>query len=372
VKILDRFHSPAYFQQMLKSPNLMNDLEVRAAEAMQALLERVPAIRIEKVEEISPPDRGADFFAELTIDGRRHVLVFEVKSVGQPRHVRAGLFQLRKGADQFDPPATPVFIAPYLSPDAQALCLEFDVGFLDLVGNAHIAFDSVYIERHVDAKPPAVQRGLKSIFKPKSAQILRVLLRDPHRAWRVADLSQEAGVSLGHVSNVRADLVDREWAEITDEGLRLSQPDVLLDAWRDVYEPPAGERLSFYTTLHGQTFDAATRKALRAEEDSPNAVLASFSAAHWLAPYGRVSTQYFYADSAGLEGLRDALKLSPARSGANVVVTIPKDRGLLNDFVTPAPDVLCTSPVQTYLDLASAGERGTEAADHLRREILTW
>jgi hypothetical protein len=46
--------------------------------------------------------------------------------------------------------------------------------------------------------------------------------------------------------------------------------------------------------------------------------------------------------------------------------------GPLHDTVEPAPGVICTSPIQTYLDLAAAGERGREAADHLRREKLTW
>ncbi|MBC7052256.1 hypothetical protein G6O46_24925, partial [Salmonella enterica subsp. enterica serovar Enteritidis] len=119
----------------------------------------------------------------------------------------------RKTAKMFDPRAMPIFIAPYISPEAQALCNEFEVGYLDLVGNARIVFDTVFIERRVDTKPPAIQRSLKSIFKPKSAQVLRVLLRDPDRAWRVADLAHTAEVSLGHVSNVRSELVDREWAE---------------------------------------------------------------------------------------------------------------------------------------------------------------
>lgn len=35
--------------------------------------------------------------------------------------------------------ATPVFIAPYLSPDAQSVCREQDVGFLDLEGNARLS-----------------------------------------------------------------------------------------------------------------------------------------------------------------------------------------------------------------------------------------
>lgn len=101
-------------------------------------------------------------------------------------------------------------------------------------------------------------------------------------------------------------------------------------------------------------------------------MFASFSAARWLAPYARTGSQYFYVDEAGLDALRNALKLSTTAKGENVVVTLPKDRGLFRDAVETASGFVCTSPVQTYLDLAAAGERGREAADHLRQERLTW
>ncbi|PKA45166.1 hypothetical protein CWR43_05100 [Rhizobium sullae] len=39
-----------------------------------------------------------------------------------------------------------IFIAPYLSQDARTLCRDFDVGYLDFVGNARITFDTVFIE----------------------------------------------------------------------------------------------------------------------------------------------------------------------------------------------------------------------------------
>ncbi|WP_246724854.1 hypothetical protein [Rhizobium leguminosarum] len=66
------------------------------------------------------------------------------------------------------------------------------------------------------------------MFKPKSAQILRTLLRDIHRSWRVVDLAEASDVSLGLVSNVRSELVDREWAEISGGGVQLVRPDALL------------------------------------------------------------------------------------------------------------------------------------------------
>src|SRR5260370_861498 len=108
-------------------------------------------------------------------------------------------------------------------------------------------------------KPAVERRELKSIFTPKSARVLRVLFRDPRLTWRVTELAEAAGVSLGHVSNVRTALRDREWAEIVPEGFRLKSPDALLDAWKAVYEPPLSLTLRFYTTLHWPEFDRRAR-----------------------------------------------------------------------------------------------------------------
>lgn len=358
---------------MLKAPGSMKPLEDRAAEALRMLLQQVPVIKLVDIEQESQGlDRGVDIVAHIEVSGRRRALVCELKANGQPRHVRMALLQLGNYVVHHAPDATPVFIAPYLSPEAQALCREQAVGFLDLEGNARLLFDTVFIERQVASRPVVERRELRSLFKPKSAQVLRVMLREPSRAWRVTELAEMADVSLGHVSNVRAALLDREWAQVSNDGLFLSEPEALLDAWRDDYEPPAGKRMSFYTTLHGSAFEEAARRALLSDREPARAAFASFSAAYWLAPYGRTGTQYFYADDAGLERLQTALKLSSVSKGENVVVTLLKDSGLFRDTVEPAPGAICASPVQTYLDLAAAGERGREAADHLRRERLTW
>jgi len=370
---VDNFHRKSHFQQMLKIPDSLNELEHRAAAALRALLDQVPAISSTDVElEVQGMDWRADILARVNTGDRRHVLVCEIKASGQPRHVRMAVLQLRNYAAHYGTDAIPIFIAPYLSREAQALCREQGVGFLDLEGNARLVFDGVFIERLVPGKPAADRRELRSIFKPKSAQVLRVMLRDPRRSWRVADLAAAADVSLGHISNVRLALLDREWAGIRPDGMFLTEPDQLLDAWRDAYEPPAGKRLGFYTTLHGGAFVEAARAALSAANKSGAAMFASFSAAHWLAPYARTGSQYFYADETGVDALREVLRLSSAAKGENGVVTRLEDRGLFHDAIEPAPGIVCTSQVQTYLDLAAAGERGREAADHLRRERLIW
>jgi len=136
-----------------------------------------------------------------------------------------------------------------------------------------------------DGAPPAAER--KSLFKPKSAQVLRVLLREPRRARRVIDLAQAADVSLGHVRNVRTGLLDREWARVSTDGLYLSAADTVLDASLDKYQEPDGRRTAFYTILHGRAFENVAAGVLSTASEAGNVVFASFSAAHWQAPFGR-------------------------------------------------------------------------------------
>lgn len=354
----------------MKTPDPVKT-ELQAADSLRVLLAEVPAIESVDVRVVGQdPDSGIDLVADVTAFGYEHKLVVEVKASGQPRHVRSALLSLRNYVEQQADRVTPILIAPYLSPQAQDLCREFGVSYLDLEGNARLAFGTFFLSRQFAKRPVVERRELRSLFKPKSVQVLKVMLREPSRSWRVAELAEVAGVSLGHVSNVRNSLLDREWARLAEEGMYLAAPDALLDAWREAYEVPPGQRQTFYTTLHGGSVDAALRD--RPPEGEGQIALASFSAAQWLAPFGRTGTHYFYADAEGLEILRSRLKLSSASKGENVVVTVLDDPGLFRDTVQPALGVVCTSPVQTYLDLSAAGERGQEAADHLRQERLQW
>jgi hypothetical protein len=314
----------------------------------------------------------ADLILYVKVAGESHLLVGEVKRTGQPRYVRDAIYPLRHYIEHLGKPATPVFIAPYLSPSSRVLCRENGISYLDFEGNAHLAFGTVYIDRSVAEKPLVERRELRSIFTPKSARVLRVLFRDPGRTWRVTELSEAAEVSLGHVSNVRTALRDREWAEVVPQGLRLKSPDALLDAWKAVYEPPISQNLHFYTTLHGPEFDHRARGAFASLPDEGHAALASYSAAHWIAPYARTGTQFFYVDQPALKTLEQELKLSSAAKGENVILSVPKDEGVFFDSFEPIPGMRVTSPLQTYLDLSKSGERGAEAAEHLRHQRLTW
>ena len=362
----------SYFQRMLKMGNSMK-IELEAPRLLREALADVPGV--ERVDITTPAESeglSADLLCRLRFHGREHVLMGEVKSNGQPRHVQTALFQLKRQAQAQTKDVVPLIFAPYLSEDARALCVEGEVGYFDLQGNARIAFPGFFLSRTMAGKPVAERRELRSLFKPKSAAVLRRMLREPSRPWRVVELATEAGVSVGHVSNVRGSLLDRGWAELADDGIFLTQPDGLLDAWRDEYAPPAGELLSRYTTLHGAGLDEALKRRANELPAGGFALLSAFSAARWMAPYARVGVHSFYADRQGADWLARAMGLVAAGRGANVEIRVVEDMDLLRDAIEPAPGIRCTSVVQTYLDLHAAGERGREAAEHLRQEKLQW
>jgi hypothetical protein len=356
---------------MLKGQESSAELERHAAERIRDLVSQVPAIHdIEVEQEVGPQGHAVDFSVRLMVGGHAHRLICEVKSSGQPRYVRDAIRQLSYVHGSFPHDTTSVFVAPYLSEDARAICDEAGVGYADLEGNCRLAFDTVFIERLVATRPPAVKRELKSLFGPKSAQVLRRLLREPGEIWKVVDLAAASQVSLGQVSNVRQALLQREWAVAETTGLRLTAPRALLDAWRENYTTPTGERIFAYTAAHGRQLDDALAAATL--EPDAQIALASFTAARWIAPFVRGALDTIYCDSAGWATLRRHIEVGPIQRGANLEVVVLEDKGPLLDSLQLAPGRVVTSLVQTYLDLWAAGDRGQEAAEHLRRDKMDW
>ena len=366
----------------MKHMETSKEREILAVGAVQELLGHVPSVQVESVEY---QDRITD---NLRIDARigfshggaSYQLIVEVKSDGAPRHVRSAVFQLKgyvahlhqSGHTKRGERWIPMLASPYLSPQSRAICTDHDVAYLDLVGNAHLSFGDVYIDRAVADQPKSETRSLRSIFTPKAAAILRVMLRDPDRPWRVVELAEKARASLGHVSNVRKALLSRELIEKRDEGVVLINPDGLLKMWRENYRQPRGHRIKEYTRFHGRQLDERLRGELNPYPHAPRAIYSLNSAAGWLAPFTRDGAHSFYVDEDGRQLLRDVLELTPAAIGPNVALCEPFDDSLFDDAVEPSPGIFCTSPVITYLDLWNGNERQREAASHLAEEFFPW
>ena len=367
---------------MMNLSNTLNNLEINAVDAVHDFLARVPNIEVSSVErELTfRPDYRIDARIGFSHGGVSYALIVEAKKNGAPRFVRSAIHHLNSYLthmhqsvhEHVGPRLIPMIVSPYLSPESRSICTNYNVAYLDLVGNAHLSFENVYIERTVAEKPKSEPRALRSIFSPRAGAILRVLLRDLDRTWRVAELAEEANASFGHVSNVRKILLEREWAKIGEKGIILIRPDSVLQSWRANYRRPVGRRIYGYTHLHGKQLDRCLAGQLNTDPHRPRAIYSLHSAAQWVAPYGRDGTHSFYSDESGAELLKKVLVMTPATKGPNVILCIPIDESLFEDAIEQAPGIFCTSPIVTYLDLWNGNERDREAAAHMAGELFPW
>jgi len=352
------------------------DIETQWPNRLRELLAASPIVQ-DVVIATEPAGEPGGFRADgevhFRIADESHRLVIECKSSGQPRHVRDAMSQLGREITRSHELTRGLVVAPFLSLASRALLAESGMGWLDLAGNARIVFPRFFLEISMANRDPfATKRAHRSLFSPKSARLLQLLLLRP-QAWKVVDLATEAGVSVGQVSNVRKALIDREWAQTeAGEGFHLTKPNALLDAWRDdgVQAPTLLKRA--YTLQHGAGLDSAIDQAFAvAAASGAKLRLASHSVARRVAPFARVSGEFFYADAAGLQLLENHLQLVPTDKGENATIYRAKDDGLWMEPINLQSEIKGTGLIQTYLDLLASGERGREAAEHWRAEKIT-
>jgi hypothetical protein len=120
-------------------------IEVQAVEALEALLRQLSAVKVRNISIESPgPKHRKEIVARIDVYGRHHTLFCQVKTNGGSRNVQMVLGELQEFAVHDDEEVTPVLIAPQLSAEAQALCRQRRLGFLDLEGNAHLELKEIF------------------------------------------------------------------------------------------------------------------------------------------------------------------------------------------------------------------------------------
>jgi hypothetical protein len=127
----------------MKATRKPNEMEALAAEALGDLLHQVSSIKTRDIK-FQPAHRKSAILADIDVLGRSHRLVCNVAD-GQPDDVKRALQKLRTCSDRKKDDATPVLIAPYLTPQAREMCAKDRVGFVDLQGNARLMIDEVFI-----------------------------------------------------------------------------------------------------------------------------------------------------------------------------------------------------------------------------------
>ncbi len=154
------------------------NIQKEVENTLRTCLQRVPFLEIESLErELNVGDVRIDIVAIVRIAKQRQRLALEVKNNGQPRVARAAAYQLARVLER-EPDVYGMFATPYIPPQTDELCVQKKIGYLHLAGNCRLAFGQVYIAQECKPNPFAEKRDLRSLYSPKAARVLRVLLTD--------------------------------------------------------------------------------------------------------------------------------------------------------------------------------------------------
>ncbi len=118
-------------------------------------------LKVEKIARGYKVDRDrVDLLAMVRVGNLRKKLVFEVKTLGEPRLALQAIAQLQRLAAQVDN-SYPVFAARFVTEGTRRLCKAEDVGYVDLVGNVYLRFGNVFVDRLAQASDKLDRRGVK-------------------------------------------------------------------------------------------------------------------------------------------------------------------------------------------------------------------
>jgi hypothetical protein len=347
---------------------MLKSAEIRRQVA-QRLRELVPKAKgWDESFEARIDDQIADLLVKFRLGDQEHTLVVEVSSLGQPRQIRATVTRLAEIRREL-PGAYPVAAAVYIGPQSARILKSNNLGYVDLSGNCYLGLENLMIEKEGKRNVRPSTRPLRSLFAPRATRVVRALLAEAGRPWRLEELAKAAEVSLGHSHNVVKRLEELAWVERDDrQRIRLSKPADLLEGWCESYTYRDNDLTSFFVPERvSRKFMAEVARV--AEAQGRRYAFTLNAGVSLVAPRLRVPAVHCYLDGdSGI--LVSALGLRPAAEADGTLHVLgPYDPGVFYGLLEKGGLKVVSLP-QLYADLAHYERRGAEQAEHLRREAM--
>ena len=254
-----------------------------------------------------------------------------------------------------------IIMAPYISDASAKICETYGVGYCDLSGNCLIQMDSIYISNKGNPNRYPVENHAKTIFKSSSkitSLILRELMKDVSKRWKIKELAEKVGCSIGMVSRVKTYLCEQSWAVMDSSGLHITDAESLMKEWSRAYEIP--EAISCYTIESIPRFEEKCYAAYR--NNGVSLCLTGFSGGVRYAPVVRYTKAHVWVDRKDITDFLNLTECKKVDSGANVTVYIADSDEVFVDC-REINQSRVASPVQVYLDCMQLKGRGEEMAE---------
>jgi DNA-binding MarR family transcriptional regulator len=299
------------------------------------------------------------------------VFLVECKGRGEAAAAAMAARQVRDFAAHFKRKAIPVVAVPYMGEVGRKICEEAGVSWLDLSGNAHL-FGPPGLRVRVEGKPNLYKRPgrPRTVFAPKSARIARLLLIEPKRTFGQRELAKAARLDEGFTSRIVRQLEDDGLVKRETRGaVKVADFDALLDAWREAYD------FSKHHIVRGhiaaRSSDHLLRQLAAQFKERQIEYAATGLAGAWLInQFAGFRLVVLYLANLPSAQIRQEIGFPEEERGENVWLVVPNDEGVF-DAAAEHHRIQCVHPVQVYVDLKDHPERSREAAEQLRKSLLS-
>jgi hypothetical protein len=308
---------------------------------------------------------------DLTLDllkgSSKKKLIFEVKTIGEPRFALMSMSRLEL-ARKTVPNSYPVFAASYIAERTRSMLKERNIGYVDLTGNIFLRFGDLWIERASTESARRERRGLKSLTSKKATRVLRVLLQDPRRRSTITALAKDCSMSPAAVFWTVKLLEERGYVERgKKKEVILTRPGELLDDWSKGWDIRRNSWTPYFSfekkpeTLMKMIASFAAEKGLEY-------AFTLAAGASLVAPFVRFNEVWMYIKGPDEPWIR-GLDLRPVEEGGNIMLMTPYDESVFWN-VRFAGGMKVVDDIQLYVDLYNTGGRGREQAEFIRQQKM--
>lgn len=317
-----------------------------------------------------PPklEGGIELSVDLADDQRGVVrlqhgdVVAELKAAGLSLPYPSGLKRLLANQEDID-----LVVVERAPPGLREAAENAGINYLDLAGGGRVIAPGLVYVVSPRRDPGEITRVRPSPFATKASRVVRVLLSDPKKAWRLSDVALLSDLNPGNVHRALAALVDRGMVERDEDAYVVADPGSLLEAWSDQQQDPR-ERVLLDSDGDLRPFISRLVDRL-----GGRAVVSGELAAEELAPHlpAESAIVHCFDEQRFAELPHDdrPLPFLPVRVRPGQVLVDLADEGY-GAFRLERAGLQLASPLQVYVDLARDRGRGREAAEHLREQVL--
>jgi len=336
------------------------------AELVKSLLEEVGIGDV--IVEQPRAARGApDFVVRWSVGSQQQELAVEVRA----RYSEAWLDSIQRAAvGPF------MIVVPRLGPQARKVLRAKKVNHADFGGLAYLRMPGVLVDRERAVRLKQVRWTPASReanpFSKRASRVLRTLFANPDQALKITELASKTSLAVGWASAVTEAIVNRGYAEHSQEGVQLIDPASALVDWTREYGWRRNEQRTYRVPLQREEIIEKMRVACDQSETSWGLTL--LAAAERRVGYVRNEGPvhvYFSPQSELVEhAVLERLYAEESRGAGELVVLEPYYGPSTYIASEDEAGIKAVSDLQLFLDLVDYPVRGLEVAEVLLRSRM--